>query len=187
MSTPRNGNVLQAITLSRTNILQHQQHQHRAVQQTSNRAPQTLTTTMTMTTTTSTATKPTYVPRAIRCGRCHYYKTDTRFKQNVKVGKKWRTRHVCPVTTCESVDICGYEAGHREEMRQRIQLKRKAANELKEAQAKKKREDKAEAKKVREELKKTLKQKKEDKKRKHMFERTRKLSTYLKNIGVSET
>ena len=72
-------------------------------------------------------------------------------------------------------------------MKQRRQVKRKAANELKQAQAKKKRENKAEAKKVREELRKTTKQKKEDKKRKHMFERTRKLSTYLKNIGVSET
>ena len=92
-----------------------------------------------------------------------------------------------PGSTCESVDICGYEAGNREELKQRRQAKRKAANEIKEAAAKKKREDNEIAKKLKEELKKTVKQKKAEKKRKHMFERTRKLSTYLKNIGVSET
>ena len=99
------------LTLNNTNNTNTELYNRRVY----NSVTQTLT--KTTTTTTSTATTATYLPRAICCGRCHYYKTDARFKQNVKLGKKWRTRHVCPVSTCKSVDICGYEAGHREESR----------------------------------------------------------------------
>ena len=169
-------NVLQAITIATTNI------QH-LPKDTSTRCVQT----QTSTTITTSTMKPGYIPHTIHCGRCHFYKTDNRFKKNVKVGNKWRPRHVCPVTTCESVDICGYEAGHRQELKERRNAKRKDTNVLKEKESTRKRVAKAKAKLEREEMKKTTKQKKLEKKRKHMFERTRKLSTYLKNIGVSET
>ena len=128
--------------------------------------------------------QPPIVQRQIRCGICHYYRSDNRFREQYTNGK---TRHQCPIAFCTSFDICGYKAGHHDQLKERKNNERKEKSEKRMRDLKAKSE--ARAKLAKEKKQKKLKEKKakEDKKKKHLFARAHKLSVYLRNIGVKET
>ena len=128
--------------------------------------------------------QPVQPQRQTRCGTCHFYKQDNRFQGQYTNGK---TRHQCPIPFCSSFDICGYKAGHVEQLRERRNKEKKQKIDKKMRDLKLRSEARVKAAKERKAKKLKLKKDKEDKKKKHLFARAHKLSTYLRNIGVEET
>ena len=173
-TTTTTNNVMQEITTSTMNICLNEQ------QRTEQCVPSSFSSLW-------TNQQPRIEQRKIRCGTCHYYKTDKRFMVQYKRGNKLRTRHQCPIPTCNSLSICGYKAGHCEEIKKLRDAARKTKNEARIKLLKERSDARAKTSLEKKFNRLQAKKEKEEKKKKHLFTRARKLSTYLRNIGVEET
>jgi len=123
----------------------------------------------------------------IRCGKCHYYKQDVKYRQTFNTSKnKTATHHVCPFTKCPGYAHCQYERGHIKELRAKRQAKKDGEKKIR-VEIKRKEKDKknakAEKKKQTKEAK--AKEKLERQNRVRVGECTE-LTTYLHKLGVKK-